>query len=216
MIGRADIEGSKSDVDMNSWSPRISYPCGNFSDTSSWKSQRVRIDRPCVSICSPYWRLQSSESFSCQSTADFWSAWARLRTPALSFNRYAAPAKLPIWQMSRNKTPARPQGSNGWCSSHHGWVLRRPEGKRKQASSSECRSKNPKPWRLPAKDWEKPLVSSFDKWSNVPSGGISFVLALPPLLHLRCRRTEPDWSQTQQGLLSPLSPSSPFPWLSFR
>ena len=97
MIGRADIEGSKSDVDMNSWSPRISYPCGNFSDTSSWKSQRVRIDRPCVSICSPYWRLQSSESFSCQSTADFWSAWARLRTPALSFNRYAAPAKLPIW-----------------------------------------------------------------------------------------------------------------------
>ena len=97
MTGRADIEGSKSDVDMNSWSPRISYPCGNFSDTSSWKSQRVRIDRPCVSICSPYWRLQSSESFSCQSTADFWSAWARLRTPALSFNRYAAPAKLPIW-----------------------------------------------------------------------------------------------------------------------
>jgi len=34
---------------------------------------------------------------------------------------------------------------------------------------------------------------------------------LPPILHLRCRRTEPDWSQTQQGLLSPLSPSSPFP-----
>ncbi len=35
--------------------------------------------------------------------------------------------------------------------------------------------------------------------------------SLPPILHLRRRRTEPDWSQTQQGLLSPLSPSSPFP-----
>jgi hypothetical protein len=38
MIGRADIEGSKSDVDMNSWPPQASYPCGNFSDTSSWKN----------------------------------------------------------------------------------------------------------------------------------------------------------------------------------
>ncbi|KAF6197453.1 hypothetical protein GE061_020208 [Apolygus lucorum] len=34
MIGRADIEGSKSDVAMNAWPPRASYPCGNFSDTS--------------------------------------------------------------------------------------------------------------------------------------------------------------------------------------
>ena len=35
MIGRADIEGSKSSVDMDSWLPQASYPCGNFSDTSS-------------------------------------------------------------------------------------------------------------------------------------------------------------------------------------
>ena len=28
----------------------------------------------------------------------------------MSCNRYAAPAKLPIWQMSRNKTPAPPEG----------------------------------------------------------------------------------------------------------
>jgi len=34
MIGRADIEGSKSEVDMNSCPPQASYPCGNFSDTS--------------------------------------------------------------------------------------------------------------------------------------------------------------------------------------
>ncbi|KAK2875872.1 hypothetical protein Q8A73_023949 [Channa argus] len=28
MIGRADIEGSKSDVAMNAWPPQASYPCG--------------------------------------------------------------------------------------------------------------------------------------------------------------------------------------------
>jgi hypothetical protein len=38
MIGRADIEGSKSDVAKNAWPPQASYPCGNFSDTSGFKS----------------------------------------------------------------------------------------------------------------------------------------------------------------------------------
>jgi len=37
MIGRADIEGSKSNVAMYAWLPQASYPCGNFSDTSSFK-----------------------------------------------------------------------------------------------------------------------------------------------------------------------------------
>ena len=37
MIGRADIEGSKSNVAMNAWLPQISYPCGKFSDTSHTK-----------------------------------------------------------------------------------------------------------------------------------------------------------------------------------
>ena len=36
MIGQADIEGSKSNVAMNAWLPQASYPCGNFSDTSTW------------------------------------------------------------------------------------------------------------------------------------------------------------------------------------
>src|ERR1700676_1188787 len=35
MIGRADIEESKSNVAVNAWLPQASYPCGNFSDTSS-------------------------------------------------------------------------------------------------------------------------------------------------------------------------------------
>ena len=37
MIGRADIEGSKSNVAMSAWLPQASYPCGNFSDISGLK-----------------------------------------------------------------------------------------------------------------------------------------------------------------------------------
>ncbi|PHT24577.1 Regulator of rDNA transcription protein 15 [Capsicum baccatum] len=42
MIGRADIEGSKSNVAMNAWLPQASYPCGKFSDTSSFEFQRSK------------------------------------------------------------------------------------------------------------------------------------------------------------------------------
>ena len=41
-IGRADIEGSKSNVAMNAWLPQASYPCGNFSDTSSLKFLKTK------------------------------------------------------------------------------------------------------------------------------------------------------------------------------
>ncbi|PHT27158.1 hypothetical protein CQW23_33245 [Capsicum baccatum] len=39
MIGRADIEGSKSNVAKNAWVPQASYPCGNFFDTSTFEFQ---------------------------------------------------------------------------------------------------------------------------------------------------------------------------------
>ena len=39
MIGRADIEGSKSHVAMNAWPPQASYPYGNFSNTSQTINQ---------------------------------------------------------------------------------------------------------------------------------------------------------------------------------
>ncbi|CAL9012031.1 unnamed protein product, partial [Prunus brigantina] len=42
MIGRADIEGSKSNVAMNAWLPQAAYPRGNFSDTSSFKFRRSK------------------------------------------------------------------------------------------------------------------------------------------------------------------------------
>ena len=42
MIGTADIEESKSNVAMNAWLPQASYPCGNFSDTSSLKFKKFK------------------------------------------------------------------------------------------------------------------------------------------------------------------------------
>src|SRR5689334_19210550 len=42
MIGRADIEGSNSNVAMNAWLPQASYPCGNYSDTSSLKFEGTK------------------------------------------------------------------------------------------------------------------------------------------------------------------------------
>ncbi|PHT29104.1 hypothetical protein CQW23_31311 [Capsicum baccatum] len=42
MIGRADIEGSKSNVAMNVWLPQASYLYGNFFDTSTFEFQRSK------------------------------------------------------------------------------------------------------------------------------------------------------------------------------
>ena len=44
-----------------------------------------------------YWKSKSNELLPFCSTWDFCSHWAHLRTPALSFSRCAAPAKLPTW-----------------------------------------------------------------------------------------------------------------------
>jgi len=41
-MGRADIEGSKSAVDLDSYAPQASYPCGNFSGTSNLKFSRIK------------------------------------------------------------------------------------------------------------------------------------------------------------------------------
>jgi len=42
MIGRANAEGSKSNVAMNAWLLQASYPYGNFSSTSSLKFQGTK------------------------------------------------------------------------------------------------------------------------------------------------------------------------------
>jgi len=42
MIGRADIEESKSNVAVDAWLPQASYPSGNFSDTSRFTTQTIK------------------------------------------------------------------------------------------------------------------------------------------------------------------------------
>jgi len=44
-IGRADIEESKSGIALNAPPPQASYPCGNFSDTSSRKKETGAIQK---------------------------------------------------------------------------------------------------------------------------------------------------------------------------
>ncbi|CAN7100065.1 unnamed protein product [Brassica rapa subsp. narinosa] len=47
MIGRADIEGSKSNVAMNAWLPQASYPCMcRPSQTPHLTMSSARIDPP--------------------------------------------------------------------------------------------------------------------------------------------------------------------------
>ena len=48
MIGRADIEGSKSYVAMNAWQPQASYPCGNrFLLSREWGSLMISSEFAC-------------------------------------------------------------------------------------------------------------------------------------------------------------------------
>ncbi|CAF2086652.1 unnamed protein product [Brassica napus] len=92
MIGRADIEGSKKRrVAMSAWLPQASYPCGNFSDTSSFKFRR------------------SKGSIGHAFTVP------HLRTPALSFNR--CPSQTPHLTMSsaRIDPPKRVLGLKKGC-----------------------------------------------------------------------------------------------------
>ena len=50
MIGRADIEESKSNVAMNAWLPQASYPCGNFSITSRRNMKNRGSIKPAITI----------------------------------------------------------------------------------------------------------------------------------------------------------------------
>ncbi|CAN7092936.1 unnamed protein product [Brassica rapa subsp. narinosa] len=46
MIGRADIEGSKSNVAMNAWLPQPVIPVVTFLTPLALSSEGLRIDRP--------------------------------------------------------------------------------------------------------------------------------------------------------------------------
>ena len=131
MIGRADIEGSKSNVATNAWLPQASYPWGNYSDTSRStlrkKKTLERIDGPRFRGRRPHWRLRSSRLLPFCSTADFRPAWADLGTPALPFDRCAAPAKLPTRHCPRSRSRSLSHAWNAEAKRSAGWVKKRPE-----------------------------------------------------------------------------------------
>ena len=79
------------------------YQCA--SKWNEWNPQeilKVAIgDRPHFHGLYSYWKSKSRGLLPFYSTWDFCSHRVPLRTPALSFNRCAAPAKLPTWQCLR-------------------------------------------------------------------------------------------------------------------
>ena len=53
MIGRADIEGSKSNVAMNAWLPQASYPCGTVTPCiAALKGSRASFARSSFDLIS--------------------------------------------------------------------------------------------------------------------------------------------------------------------
>lgn len=103
MIGRADIEGSKSDVATNAWPPQASYPFGNFSVTSGFElsGTRCQVSKGSIGhaftsriltenrIINQAFGLLLLRVISGHAEPDF-------RTPVLQYNRCAAPAKRPV------------------------------------------------------------------------------------------------------------------------
>ncbi|CAG8661654.1 22148_t:CDS:1 [Gigaspora margarita] len=91
MVGRAYIEGSKSNVTMNAWLPQASYPRGNFSGTSSLKFRGSKGTIGHTFMVCIHTENQNQGSF----TLVLLEISVLNEPPALSFNRCAAPAKLP-------------------------------------------------------------------------------------------------------------------------
>ncbi|KAA3447108.1 cytochrome P450 like_TBP [Gossypium australe] len=99
--GRADIEGSKSNVAMNAWLPQASYPCGNFSDTSSFKFRRSK-----GSIGHAFTvRIRTGIRIKRAFTLLFHTRFL-FSTPALSFNRCAPQPNSPPDNVFRPDRPA--------------------------------------------------------------------------------------------------------------
>ncbi|XP_075531268.1 uncharacterized protein LOC142564231 [Dermacentor variabilis] len=95
MIGRADIEGSKSDVAMNAWPPQASYPCGNFSDTSCLKLLKPKGSRGPAFAVSNRTEIQDQASI-CPFALREVSVLAEL---ALGHLRYRLTDVLPLFEV---------------------------------------------------------------------------------------------------------------------
>jgi len=125
---------------MSAWPPQASYPCGNFSDTSSLKLVKSlgsrRIDRPHFRGPSSYWKAGAGQLLPFCSTRGFCPRWAGLRTPALRFDRCTAPVKLPAWRGPRFGSQPSAGGTSPPVSSGHLTLASREPGRAGLAARS--------------------------------------------------------------------------------
>lgn len=163
MIGRADIEGSKSNVAMNAWLPQASYPCGNFSDTSCLK---LAISKGSIghafTVC-----IRTGN----QNQASF-CPFARREVSVL--------AELTLGHLRYLLTDVPPQ-SNSPPGEVFGAGRRTPRG-RAGLSARTMGTRRP---RLPLHRISKETM-------RVAVFQLRHLAALPPMLHLSCLFTGPD------------------------
>ena len=129
-LGRADIEGSKSDVAMDAWPPQASYPCGNYSDTSGM-------------ICS-YFLVFPKGSLALLSQSRFVLEIVNQASLYACVQReISVPTELALGHLRCRVTdmPPQPNSPSGrcletrlshhperqydWCRKHRSWVLTR-------------------------------------------------------------------------------------------
>jgi hypothetical protein len=110
MIGRADIEGSKSNVAMDAWLPQASYPCGNFSDTSCLELAKSKGSIGHAFAVCIRTENQNQVSF-CPFTLHEVSVLTELTLGHLryQFDRCTAPAKLPSLTLSLEQLTQHPR-----------------------------------------------------------------------------------------------------------
>lgn len=163
MIGRADIEGSKSDVAMNAWPPQASYPCGNFSGTSSLKPRGSK-----GSIGHTFMVCIHTEN---QNQGDFYPfvllEISVLHEPPLGHLRYGLTDVPP-----QPNSPPDDFFDNGF------WAEANDDNAEAFVSKACIQIKTRIKVSLPF-----PILPN--ERNNVQSSGISLTVSLPPILYLK-------------------------------
>ena len=171
MIGRADIEESKSNVAMNAWLPQASYPCGNFSDTSHFKFQKLK-----GSIGHGFPVCIRTEN---QNQVSFYP---------FVLHEISVLIELTLGHLCYSLTdvPPQPNSPSGQCLA----ALGRTE---KPCLPHESEKPRISGWRPSPETWRLPFP--FNAMSKATIRVVVFhrrCKHLPPILHLECHCTSPD------------------------
>ncbi|WZY99380.1 hypothetical protein YC2023_071709 [Brassica napus] len=184
MIGRADIEGSKSNVAMNAWLPQASYPCGNYSDTSSFKFRRSKgsIGHASRFMCRP------------SQTPHLTMSSARIDPPKRVLGLKEGVVTPPpihgtpwsVFQDGSNGEPTgrRPEHADAKARRHHLNPRRstpridRRTGLLRSASDQDA---SPAPIRFPLDNFKHSLTLFSKSFSSLPRGTCSLSVSRPYL-----------------------------------